>query len=284
MKTKNELKFHDTFSSFLCRKDTKCTRMIREHLLVYVHSGELVQIEIDNQKVIRKDECLFIPCNRRVKLLMRPSDGEPFRAITHTFKRWFIREFYENHVHEKDVFITPCNMVSYNRGIVRIGSQPDSTNFFLSLIPYFDIHHIPPTREITNLKAQETIRILLRTDTLFYRYLFDFPDLEKKDIMEYLIDNYMRDYLSINEIAVATNRSLSTFKRDFKKISNLPPRKYLIEWRLEAAYDKLYEGDKAGDIYIKVGFKGLSHFYAAFKKKYGFSPGKPAHEIIRSSL
>lgn len=80
---------------------------------------------------------------------------------------------------------------------------------------------------------------------------------------------------SIEKMASFTGCSLSTFKRDFKKISDLSPEKWLMQKRLEAAYDKLCEeGKKARDIYMEVGFKNLPHFYSAFKKKYGFSPDK----------
>jgi len=79
----------------------------------------------------------------------------------------------------------------------------------------------------------------------------------------------------MEEIASFTGRSLSTFKRDFKKISDLPPQKWLIQRRLRAAYEKIKEdGKRVSDVYMEVGFKNLSHFSVAFKKQYGFSPGK----------
>ena len=70
-----------------------------------------------------------------------------------------------------------------------------------------------------------------------------------------------------------TGRSLTTFKRDFKKISPLTPQKWLIKKRLEVAYFKLKEeGKKVQDVYVEVGFKNPSHFSTAFKKQYGISP------------
>ena len=61
-----------------------------------------------------------------------------------------------------------------------------------------------------------------------------------------------------------------TFKRDFKKISDLTPEKWLIRKRLEVAYAKMKEGGKkVVDVYAEVGFKNPSHFSTAFKKQYG---------------
>ena len=66
---------------------------------------------------------------------------------------------------------------------------------------------------------------------------------------------------------------MATFKRDFKKISDLTPEKWLIRKRLEAAYTLMREGGKKiGDVYLQVGFKNQSHFSNAFKKQYGMPP------------
>ena len=70
-----------------------------------------------------------------------------------------------------------------------------------------------------------------------------------------------------------TGRSLATFKRDFRKISDLTPEKWLIRKRLEVAYNLMKEGgNKVVDVYTKVGFRNQSHFSSAFKKQYGFPP------------
>jgi AraC-like DNA-binding protein len=79
--------------------------------------------------------------------------------------------------------------------------------------------------------------------------------------------------LSIGEIALYTGRSLATFKRDFKKISNLSPQKWIMQKRLNVAYEKIKEGgEKIADVCFDVGFKNRSHFTTAFKKQFGFTP------------
>ncbi len=77
----------------------------------------------------------------------------------------------------------------------------------------------------------------------------------------------------MEDLAHYTGRSLATFKRDFKKISDLTPEKWLIRKRLEVAYNLMKEGgNKVVDVYTKVGFRNQSHFSAAFKKQYGIAP------------
>ncbi len=68
--------------------------------------------------------------------------------------------------------------------------------------------------------------------------------------------------------------SLATFKRNFASISDLPPQKWLIQQRLEAARKMICdERRQVSDVYMEVDFKNRSHFTVAFKKQYGFAPG-----------
>ena len=70
-----------------------------------------------------------------------------------------------------------------------------------------------------------------------------------------------------------TGRSLATFKRDFKKISDLTPQKWIIRRRLEAVRALVQSGKrKVTEICFDVGFKNLSHFSKAYKEMYGCSP------------
>lgn len=77
----------------------------------------------------------------------------------------------------------------------------------------------------------------------------------------------------MEEIAAYTGRSLATFKRDFKKISDLSPQKWLIKKRLEKAYEIIKNSKSTvTDVCYEVDFKNRSHFTTAFKKYYGYPP------------
>ncbi|MBR3513507.1 MAG: helix-turn-helix transcriptional regulator [Bacteroidaceae bacterium] len=96
---------------------------------------------------------------------------------------------------------------------------------------------------------------------------------EKIDLLEFMNANYRRD-MSMTEFAKASGRSLSTFKRDFKKISELSPERWLTNHRLHAAYDLLKRGYHVSDACFEVGFKNVSHFSAIFKRKFGMTAGQ----------
>lgn len=94
--------------------------------------------------------------------------------------------------------------------------------------------------------------------------------IDLKDFME----KHFRSDMSMSEFALATGRSLSTFKRDFKKISDLSPERWLTDRRLRAAYELLRRGHRVADTCFDVGLKNVSHFSAIFKRKFGVTPSQ----------
>ncbi|MCD7900129.1 MAG: AraC family transcriptional regulator [Bacteroides sp.] len=259
--------YADILFSYYFDDDCMCTKMVRDHLLVYVYSGEYILEEGKKRTVAKSGECLFIKRDNRVNMIKQPKENEPFRGIFLTFKRNFLREVFKK-FERKDL---PLNANRQKHSVIKLPQTPDIKSLFQSLTPYFE-SSIEPSEEIMKLKLMEGIYSLLGIDDKFYPTLFDFTEPWKIDILDFLNDNYMYD-LSIEDIASFTGRSLSTFKRDFKKISELSPEKWLIQKRLDAAYNKLKEvGKSVTDVYVEVGFKNLYHFSTAFKKQYGVSP------------
>lgn len=99
------------------------------------------------------------------------------------------------------------------------------------------------------------------------------PSAQKIDLKDFMEKNFRCD-MSMSEFARASGRSLSTFKRDFKKISDLSPERWLTDRRLRAAIELLKRGRRVSDTCFDVGFKNVSHFSATFKKKFGMTPGE----------
>lgn len=144
-------------------------------------------------------------------------------------------------------------------------------SLFLSMLPFFE-SGTEPRKEFVEQKLEEGIWTLLNLDKGFYSALFDFADPWKIDILDFMNHNYMYE-LSMAEIASYTGRSLATFKRDFSKVSDLTPQKWLIQKRLEKAYELIKNGQtKITDVCDDVGFKNQSHFSIAFKRQFGFAP------------
>ena len=182
------------------------------------------------------------------------------------FTRNFLREMYSRYKNRVGL-----NLPKMQQEVIKLPQTPELKSLFASMTPYFD-PEVKPQEDFMNLKLQEGLLALLHIDQRFAATLFDFNEPWKIDILDFMNHNYMCK-LSVEELAHYTGRSLATFKRDFKKISDLTPEKWLIRKRLEVAYNMMQKGDmKIADIYTQVGFKNRSHFSSAFKKQYGIPP------------
>lgn len=167
-----------------------------------------------------------------------------YKGISLTFNRNVLREFYSK-MNKAEL---PRKCTLSDKSIFKLAPRADIISLFQSLTPYFD-EKVKPTEAIANLKLLEGIYAILNNSEIFYPILFDFTEPWKVDIMDFLNRHYADD-LTMEQIAAYTGRSLATFKRDFTKISNLTPQKWLIKKRLEAAYIKLKEEGKKSMMYM----------------------------------
>lgn len=261
------LSYSGIFLSCFFEESAKCIHSTPEHVLVYLYSGEQIIEDRDRTIKLKAGECAFVRRDHRLKMFKKGEGDNLYKGISLTFKRSLLRDFFS----KMDKAEVPKNVEIIDENVFKIESDAAITSLFLSLTPYFD-QNIKPTESVTELKLLEGIYALLNNREDFYPILFDFAEPWKVDILEFLNENYMDD-LPMEKIASYTGRSLATFKRDFKKVSNLTPQKWLIKKRLEMAYVKLKEENKkVQDVYFEVGFKNPSHFSTAFKKQYGYSP------------
>ena len=92
-------------------------------------------------------------------------------------------------------------------------------------------------------------------------------------------DNYCFN-LKLEQFAQLSNRSLSTFKRDFQKQYDVSPGKWLLEKRLNHAMNLLSNaGRTVGEACYESGFENPSHFSRAFRQHFGIAPASVKQQI-----
>lgn len=259
--------YEDVFYSFYYDDISGCIHRARDYALNYVYSGEMILDNGKEQIHVRKGECVYIPRDHHITMYKKTYDGERYCGVFLNFSRNFLREMYAKFDQHK----VPATTPKLKSEVIKLPQSVEITSLFSSMTPYFN-QDIKPQGDFMHLKMQEGLLALLHIDKRFAPTLFDFNEPWKIDILEFMNENYMYEF-TMEELAHYTGRSLATFKRDFKKISDLTPEKWLIRKRLEVAYAKMKEGGKkVVDVYVEVGFKNPSHFSTAFKKQYGISP------------
>lgn len=259
--------YNNVFYSFFYDDVSGCIHRSREYALNYVYSGEMI-LDNGNGKIhVRKGECVFIPRDHRITMYKKTYGGERYCGVFLMFTRSFLREMYTKLSLNK-VRTTAGKL---DGGVIKLPKTVELSSLFASMTPYFD-PDVKPRDNFMELKLQEGLMALLAIDERFISTMFDFNEPWKIDILGFMEENFTCD-LSIEEIAHYTGRSLATFKRDFKKISDLTPEKWLIKKRLERAYELMNAGGKkVVEVYAEVGFRNPSHFSTAFKREFGMAP------------
>lgn len=260
--------YQNVFFSFFYDDADACVHRSREYAMNYVLSGEMVLDDGNRQVHVGKGECVFIPRDHRVTMYKKACCGEQYCGIYLCFTRPFLQEMYGKYVLHKGSL---GNVEKFSPGVMKLPPSAEIESLFASMTPYFN-PEVKPQDDVMRLKLEEGLLALLHTDKRFMTVLFDFSMPWKMDILDFMNRNYMYEF-TLEELAHYTGRSLATFKRDFKKVSDLTPEKWLIRKRLEVAYRLIKEEHKkVVEVYAEVGFKNPSHFSTAFKKQYGIPP------------
>jgi AraC family transcriptional regulator, exoenzyme S synthesis regulatory protein ExsA len=237
--------------------------VFEHHMLVWFISGETKIIQADASYVFRAGDIFLIPRNRLTTVVNYPKDGLPHKTVAMHLSPARLKEFYAN------IDVKPDGQPDQRIRCFR--DHPLLESCLASLIPYFELEGKFP-ENIASLKITEAISILRTIDKSIDSVLTNFDDPGKIDLVSFMEKNFMFNE-PLERFGYLTGRSLTTFKRDFKKAFKTTPQKWLTQKRLELAHYQFVEKKlKPVEIFYEVGFENLSHFSYAFKKHFGYSP------------
>ena len=236
--------------------------MFDQHMLIWFLSGETKIVQADATYIFKKGDIFLIPRNQLATIINYPKDGQPHKTVVMHLSASRLRDFYAS------LNIKP-KVLGHNK-ILTYNNHPLLESCLASLVPYFEMKDLPG--EIASLKITEAITILRSIDKEIDNVLANFEEPGKIDLGDYMEKNFMFN-LPLEKFGYLTGRSLTTFKRDFNKVFNATPQRWLTQKRLELAHYYFVEkNSRPIDVCYEVGFENLSHFSYAFKKKFGYSP------------
>lgn len=233
-----------------------------QHMLIWFISGETRIVQAEGTYNFRAGDVFLIPRNQLATIVNFPKGGLPHKTVVMHLSTSRLKEFYSN------LGVKPRTFVQHK--IRSFGNHPLLKSLLASLTPYFDMKDLPDN--IASLKISEAICILREIDKDVDEVLANFEEPGKVELVDYMEKNFMFN-MPLEKYAYLVGRSLTTFKRDFKKTFNTTPQRWLTLKRLELAHYYFVEKEKKPiDVCYEVGFENLSHFSYAFKKQFGYSP------------
>ena len=238
-------------------------QFVPEHVFLYIIKGGIHCYDGNESLTLKPGESYIFRKNRLLRYT-KEKDTQ-WEKVLLLLEEPFLKQFQEKY-HLKATEFDSAG--SY----VRLKESSLIPDYIRSLTPYYD--HGKIAEPFAGVKQEELLLILLQEQPELAGIFFDYGIPEKINLEEFMNRNYKFN-VSIERFAYLTGRSLSAFKRDFKTIFHETPGNWLIQKRLHEAHFLIEKKNKKpSDIYLDLGFEGLSHFSVAFKKHFGLTPSQ----------
>ena len=248
-----------------CKKEAHYSRelILSQPALVHIISGEMGVVTAEHSYHFLPGDTVLLPRNQLGRMSKLPLNGQPCIVISVLFRKERLQQYYRANVNQFKA--------KHGHGLRKFGAHPLLKSLFSSLQPYFDLADALP-EDIASFKVEEAVRILRAIDPSVDELLNHFEEPGKLDLAEFMEQNFMFN-LPLEKFGYLTGRSLTTFKKDFKRIFQNTPGRWLTQKRLELAHYQIFEQKRRpSEVYLDSGFEDLSHFSFAFKKHYGYNP------------
>lgn len=250
--------------SRISKKTMEGELFIKQHVFDYIISGSSEVFFDGKSHWFKAGDFRFATRNRLSKFIKLPPNGGEYRSVSICIDQDTLHEikhlYKDSNIFNKKI-----------ENVFLLKSNKAFKNYVDSLLPYLESGS-EISEPLVRIKIKEAVLIFIEANPDLKHILFDFSEPGKIDLEAYMNEHYSFSG-DLDQFAYLTGRSLSTFKRDFKRIFETTPNRWLMKKRLEDAYYLIKEtGIRPTDAYIEVGFNDYSHFSFAFKKVFGFAP------------
>lgn len=234
----------------------------------YMVEGTMMSFDTRGVHQISEKEAMMKQCGNYIQKYVAPENKEYCEAIAVYMHPELLKEIYKDEVpsflkEEKNPM--PKKFIS----------DQLIEQYMLNLSIYFEDPEAFD-EELGVLKLKELVMIMLKTKGYkdiqqMLTEMFSPVNIKfKHAVAKNLFNN-----LSMEELAFICNMSLSSFKREFKKVFDTTPAKYIKERRLEHAASLLLSTDQSvSDVAYQSGFQDVTTFSSVFAEKYELSPSK----------
>ncbi|MEO5888959.1 MAG: AraC family transcriptional regulator [Ferruginibacter sp.] len=237
-----------------------------ENVLIFVIGGALKMYCGKMEYEVNKNNMAFIKKNVLLELQAFASSDSAVKSeyIIFSLKNDLIKEFIklaELCINAREETL-PVTVNSIDIQLLK---------YIESLDPYF---HAPEKVEanLVKLKLLELLFYLSSLHNKILQQLLDSKEDFRSNITATVEENIMNP-LSLHQLAVLTGRSLSSFRRDFLAVYNMPPSQWIRQKKLEKSKELLISTTMTvTDICHTTGFENIAHFSRLFKSQFGCGP------------
>lgn len=245
-------------------KETKVAVWAEHNYIYYVLSGKKTMHTPDNSVTLNKGSIAFV---KKGACIVEQFYEEPFCIVAFIIPDSFLKNFL------RDTSIGENVVAKETAPIISVYDDDMIKGFYQSIIPYFMRPESIP-EEILELKFKELLLYMLHNPANedLHSYLLELKGQTDTPIRAIMEANYSFN-LSLDAYARLTNRSVSSFKRDFQAVYKTSPGRWLMDKKLSHAKKLLLQtNDSIASVAFDSGFENTAHFSRIFKQKNGITP------------
>ena len=228
----------------------------------------------DTRHVVSRGEVFYLGVGNHYVEDM-PDDGRPFEQIVLYYSPEELQQILLNLNMGYRIDTTSshsCDSCRRHNHVSMTASQ-SLRNIFVHIQNYLHEDSQLQDAAADNLKMTELIYAIVSMDECCLRSkVLSNVDAEHGSFEQVVYRNIFND-ISIEELASLSHRSLTSFKKEFKRHFVMPPHRWFIRQRLMRSRLLLISTSKSiSEIGVECAFPNTSHFIKLFKKEYGHTP------------
>ena len=247
------------------------------HSIVYVLNGQKKWITPNNEYMVSEDQSIFV---RKGAFKNQQYFEESFCVLMFFMKDDFIKKCMESDIGKE---MSGFEKVDHPDFVYRIDISESLRVLYHSFFSYLKEPSKTP-QKIIELKFREMLmNICLEPGNKEIKNVLYTLSQNTGGSLEQIMEEQYLYNLQVDEYARLCGKSVSSFKRDFKKAYNTTPGKWLMNKRLNLARELILSTDfTIQQICYDCGFESDSHFIRAFKSEYGTTPNKWRTEKVQA--
>lgn len=243
--------------------------MPNEACLLYIVKGANDVISPTQAALVKEKQALMMKCDNYVYEMLPAQKTNTYEAVAVHFYPEVLKKVFEN---DLPTFLKEDQKEPPKNAMIKFKVDRLLEKYFDSILFYFANPELA-SEELLILKVKELFLLLEKTDSQQLKEIINSLFTPKTYTFKEVIEGHLYRNTTNAELAELTHLSLSSFKREFKRIYGESPRRYLRSQKLKRAAELLkVSAMNVTQIAFECGFKDLAHFSIAFKDTYGCAP------------
>ena len=247
---------------------------LSRYAIAYIIRGRQYVYDGDRRHSVGRGELLYLGIGRHY-LESVPENGQPFEQI---FIYYTPRELQRVLMHLNVTYqlnITNKHVCDNCRSgsFVVADTAVSIRNFFLNTNTYLRDSISCRDETAEHIKMTELVYLIATQDEGCIRSRMLSSVDAAREGFEQVIYEHLFKPVSIESLAEKTNRSLTSFKKEFRRHFNTPPHKWFVKQRLVHSRLLLISTNMSiSEIGNECSFPNTSHYIKLFKRAYRVTP------------